>query len=149
MWFRCCMEPTVPRRHKTTFPKARMNKKISWIFTLNVSYRKQKTLQVRKTENSCFSLYFGTYWQQNIPLKGWSHWIFHLDWLEKAMEDCKEYSSLGFSKLLCYLQQFEKIQRSNQSPKELSYASYLDLLSMNCEEAQLKISMYILLESSC
>lgn len=47
------------------------------------------------------------------------------------------------------LQQFEKIQRSNQSPKELSYASYLDLLSMNCEEAQLKISMYILLESSC
>lgn len=65
------------------------------------------------------------------------------------MEDCKECSSLGFSRLLCYLQQFEKIQRSNQSPKELSYASYLDLLSKNCEEAQLKISMYILLESSC
>lgn len=67
------------------------------------------------------------------------------------MEDGKECSSLGFSRQLCYLQQFEKIQRSNQSPRELHYASYLDLrvhlLSKNHEEAQHKIWMHVLLKS--
>lgn len=58
---------------------------------------------------------FDIYSQQNIPLKSWSHWVFHTGRLEKALEDCQECTSLGFSRQLCYLQQFDKIQATKVS----------------------------------